>query len=80
MDVVGGEVDGTKVGLVLGLGVEGEVVVGVTLGIMLGELVAVDIVTLRIRLLDVSAMYTLPSWRAYKYRVNNEDINDGWLT
>jgi hypothetical protein len=35
VDVVGGEVDGTKVGLVLGLGVEGEVVVGVTLGIML---------------------------------------------
>jgi len=60
VDVVGVEVDGTKVGLVLGLGVEGEVVVGTTLGIMLGELVAVDIVTLRIRLLSLSAMYTLP--------------------
>jgi len=58
--VVGSAVDGTKVGLVLGLGVEGEVVVGTTLGIMLGELVAVDIVTLRIRLLSLSAMYTLP--------------------
>jgi hypothetical protein len=60
VDVVGVEVDGTKVGLVLGLGVEGEVVVGPTLGIMLGELVAVNIVTLRIRLLSLSAMYTLP--------------------
>jgi hypothetical protein len=60
VDVVGSAVDGTKVGLVLALGVEGEVVVGNTLGIMLGELVAVDIVTLRIRLLYSSAMYTLP--------------------
>jgi hypothetical protein len=34
--MVGGAVDGTKVGLMLGLGVEGEVVVGGTLGIMLG--------------------------------------------
>jgi hypothetical protein len=53
-------VEGIEVGLMLGLGVEGEVVVGVTLGIMLGELVAVDIVTLRIRLFNLSAMYTLP--------------------
>ena len=79
-----GITDVTDVGVNVGCIVDG-VDVGVTvlgdvLGLTLGELVAVDIVTLRIRLLDLSAMYTLPSSRAYKYRVNNEDINDGWLT
>jgi len=59
VDVLG-RVVGTFVGLMLGMGVEGEVVVGEALGIMLGDLVAVDIVTLRIQLLFVSAMYTLP--------------------
>jgi hypothetical protein len=54
---------GVSVGLVVGADV-GEIVlgraVGDALGVKLGELVAVDIVTLRIRLLSISAMYTLP--------------------
>jgi hypothetical protein len=50
LGVEGEVVVGTTLGIMLGLGVEGEVVVGTTLGIMLGELVAVDIVTMRIRL------------------------------
>jgi hypothetical protein len=52
--MLGDDVNGTKVGLMLGMGV-GEVVVGATLGMKLGELV-VETVTLRMRLLDESAM------------------------
>ena len=42
----------------------------------LGELVGVGTVTLLTRWLPKSAMYTLPSWRAHKYRVNIEVINN----